>query len=134
MPGTATEKAALGYLHVNCGHCHNPSSGVHTIVNLELRLEVAKLGSTAATPAYTTAVDVAAQIFSLPVAHHCPADSSPGAGDGKPCLIDAQDPDASVLIYRFEATTGDSVHMPQLGSEMTDPDGDTALRAWISGL
>src|SRR5262249_57537884 len=24
VPGDATARAALGYLHANCGHCHNP--------------------------------------------------------------------------------------------------------------
>ncbi|MGZ3420092.1 MAG: hypothetical protein ACXVEF_04265 [Polyangiales bacterium] len=28
VPGTDTEKAALGYLHANCGHCHNPDNAL----------------------------------------------------------------------------------------------------------
>ncbi len=39
------------------------------------------------------------------------------------------------MIYRFEyLPTGTSIHMPALGSEMIDPTGDAALRAWITAL
>lgn len=27
VPGTPVERAAIGYLHANCGHCHSPVSG-----------------------------------------------------------------------------------------------------------
>jgi hypothetical protein len=116
--GTADVNAALGYVHANCGHCHNPTSGVHGIVNLELRLTVASVGTPSSTPAYMTAVNQTAQI--------------PVGGFTK--IIDPHSPGTSTMIYRFEYPVGDSTHMPALGSEMMDPTGDTTLRTWITNL
>src|SRR5262249_40769426 len=62
LPGRDTfENPALGYMHANCGHCHNPTSKVYTDngVVMQLRLTVGSLGSTGsldATPVYMTAV------------------------------------------------------------------------------
>jgi len=52
------EPAALGYLHANCGHCHNPNSQVYTAngITMVLRESVATLGSVGETPPYMTAV------------------------------------------------------------------------------
>ena len=119
LPGTSDEQAALGYLHANCGHCHNPSSQV-TIsggIVMNLRLVVGALGSTAATPTYRTAVGQ-------------PATSS---RNGETVLVVPQQPDQSVVIYRFE-TNNIADHMPALGSSFMDPTGDAILRTWITNL
>lgn len=119
------EPAALGYLHANCGHCHNPNSHVYTDngVTMVLRESVATLGSVAETPPYMTAVGVAAKLGPPPL--------SPCVPNGN--LAAPGDPDHSLMICRFE-TTNPSFHMPQLGSEMMDPTGDQVLRDWISNI
>lgn len=119
IPGTATEQAALGYLHANCGHCHNPSSDVFTStgITMVLRLEVGKLATPAATPTYSSSIGVDAQ--------------HPRNGLTK--IIVARSPAQSGLVYRFEATNL-ADHMPALGSSMMDPTGDSILRAWITAL
>ena len=49
---------ALGYLYANCGHCHNPSSGVMNMTPILLRMTTTTLSSLATTPPYVTTVDV----------------------------------------------------------------------------
>ena len=56
LPGDATAQAALGYLHANCGHCHNPTSPLQTVAPLETWLTADALGSVAETPTYATTV------------------------------------------------------------------------------
>lgn len=62
-PGDATEQAALGYLHANCGHCHNrdrPKSGESRCFDpesdLDFWLPVDALESPEETPTYRTAI------------------------------------------------------------------------------
>jgi len=62
LPGNAQEKAALGYLHANCGHCHNPLSPIHDMTPMELRLETPHMATVGDTAVYQTAVDHAATI------------------------------------------------------------------------
>jgi hypothetical protein len=110
--------AAAGYVHANCGHCHNPTSDVYmNITPMVLRLTVASLDTTLNWPVYQTAVnhDAASPI------------------DGLTKIIQPGDPTHSIMIDRFESTNV-TVHMPALGSEMMDPTGDTTLRDWITGL
>ncbi|HUJ61988.1 MAG TPA: hypothetical protein VLX92_25960 [Kofleriaceae bacterium] len=121
LPGTATEVAALGYLHANCGHCHNPTGAAYTTssppVAMFLRLDVGTLGSTATTPTYMTAIDATA---AYPI-------------DGLTTIVVPGQPAMSLLIDRFE-TTNPANHMPKIASKMTDPTGDATLQAWVTGL
>ncbi len=111
---------ALGYLHANCGHCHNPTSQVYTniAITMVLRLEVGSLASVQATPTYTTTIN-------QPV--------SANANGGPTTIVTPMQPDDSALIFRFESTNA-AIHMPALGSKVTDPTGDTLLRNWITHL
>ena len=120
LPGTGSAKDAIGYLHANCGHCHNPDSKVYTdqLINMELRLTVGTLGALSTTPVYQTAVDHDA--------------TSPINGHTK--RIVSGDPSMSVLIDRFEADPMGSLHMPLLGSEVMDQAADMTLRDWITNI
>jgi hypothetical protein len=119
LPGAGTPaKAALGYMHANCGHCHNPTSQVYQNngIMMVLRLNVGTLGDVSMTPPFQTAVNI----------------------DGKPLdgftkIIQPGDTTHSLMIYRFESPNP-AIHMPALGSEMTDPMGDTILTTWINSL
>ena len=119
LPGAADEQAALGYMHANCGHCHNPSSQVFISagIPMQLRLVVGGLATTAATAAYQTAVGVTAQ----------------SGRNGETKIVVPQQPDQSIMIYRFE-TNNLADHMPALGSSIMDPTGDSILRTWITNL
>ena len=133
LPGDATQQAALGYLHANCGHCHNPSSPVYTDngITMVLREEVGKLVSVDQTTVYTTAVDQPAmqQVGTLPA--DCKAGSGSTAMDQ--CIIEPGMPDTSTLIFRFESMNP-AVRMPKIATKTVDMAGDTTLKAWISAM
>jgi hypothetical protein len=119
MQATGVTADALGYLHANCGHCHNPTSMIYGAqTKMSFRLEVATLDDTANTPTYLSAVN---QTTNMIV-------------NGHTIIVDPGMPDMSVMIDRFEATPGTPEHMPALATKVTDPTGDATLRAWITGL
>jgi hypothetical protein len=117
LAGNSTEQAAVGYLHANCGHCHNPTSGTYGATSMELRVTVGTCGSLSTIPVYATAVGKNTQI----------------GGTTATQIIVAGQPDNSAMIERFESTNM-SLRMPQKGTEMMDPTGDTALRTWIMNI
>ncbi|MEO8185318.1 MAG: hypothetical protein ABI895_41450, partial [Deltaproteobacteria bacterium] len=111
---------ALGYLHANCGTCHNPRSVEFRSVDLELWLPAAALESVEATPAYRTAAGVRRQRL--------------GAGSVLPDLrIAAGEPEQSALYQRM-ATRDPNVQMPPLGTTLVDVKGLEVVGEWIRGL
>jgi hypothetical protein len=113
IPGEETERRALGYLHANCGHCHNtrrPRRDGPRCYDpertLDLSLPLAALGRAGAAPAYASAV---------------PEWITPGA------------PDRSRLL-ELVARRGALLHMPPLATEVVDEEGVALIRAWIEGL
>jgi len=121
LPGAGTSaQDAIGYLHANCGHCHNPTSKVYSDqgVVMQLRLTTDSLSSLSTTPVYQTAVD---------------HDATMPAG-GLTKLIVRNQPDQSLVMFRFESAPSSSYHMPKLGSEVMDPTGDATLRDWITNI
>jgi hypothetical protein len=116
LPDTP-EWNALGYLHANCGHCHNPLSERFDRVDIDLRLRVAQLATVSDTETYKTTVDKAltdtASTLTLRIA--------PG------------EPDMSGLIQRMELR-GDDQAMPPIASEQVDTAGVSAVRTWIESL
>jgi len=117
-PNSAMATAALGYMHANCRHCHNPSSDVYISngVHMVLRLETTSLSTAAATNAYMTAVNQDALI---------------SLGNGNTKIVQPTDPDHSILINRFESPNS-AMWMPALGHKTMDPPGDATLRDWIT--
>jgi hypothetical protein len=118
LPGDLTyQQPALGYLHANCGHCHNPTSNVYANnTQMLLRLTVGSLGLLSTTPPYQTAVN---------------QNGNPINGLTK--IIEPNVPAQSIMIYRFESTNT-AERMPALGVEIMDPAGDTTLKDWIMHL
>jgi hypothetical protein len=112
VPGDATERAALGYLHANCGHCHNQDRPARTGArcfdpdnDFDFRLSVHALGSVADTPTRKTIREAV----------------KPGA------------PGASRLIDLM-SQRGLFKQMPPLASERVDPDGVELISAFIREL
>ena len=130
LPGDATTQAALGYMHANCGHCHNPSSPVYINngVHMVLREEVGKLASLDQTTVYTTAVGQPADQPVGTIATDCLAGSAAAE-----CIVDKGKPDDSALIFRFESTNP-AIHMPQVATKVEDMAADSTLRAWITSI
>jgi hypothetical protein len=61
VPGSAVESAALGYLHANCGSCHNSARPAEAKYfdpprGLDLWLRVDSLAAVNATPTYRSAI------------------------------------------------------------------------------
>jgi hypothetical protein len=122
VPGTDVERRALGYLHANCGHCHNlsrpetapraqlgplsvpgnPATCFNPQTDFELMLRTNALGSVADTPVYKTAV-------------------------GR--IFQRGNPDGSRAINRVQTGA-----MPPLGTEVVHPEGLQLLRDWVSAL
>jgi hypothetical protein len=110
---SAEERAALGYLHGNCGHCHNPQGSLQ---NLGLFLRHA-LGS-ATEPALATT-------FGQPV-------RKPTAGQAPDVKrIEAGQPDRSGLVQRV-GSRDPVLQMPPLGTELVDDEAVALLRRWIA--
>lgn len=113
VPGDATTQRALGYLHANCGHCHNqdrPAAAASRCFDPENRLDFwlsgEHLGSVAETPAYRS-----------------------GRGFG----FEPGDAAASRLI-ELMSQRGFLRQMPPLGTERVDAAGLGVVTRWIDGL
>jgi hypothetical protein len=113
VPGNAMQRAALGYLHANCGHCHG--GDMPTGFDLKMRLLVGT-PNVEATDTYMTAVDV------------------PGtwAAEGITARIEPGMPAASAIHVRIDRR--DFAQMPPLGTEVVDDVGIDAVETWIMSL
>jgi hypothetical protein len=115
VPGNATEAAALGLLHANCGNCHNPNDTFTFIAaGIELRLNVDER-DVKTTKLYATNVNQATEKFvSLPY------------------RIKGSDSANSAVWARMNRRDKDQ--MPPLGTESVHAAGLTAVKAWIDTL
>ena len=125
IPGDATEAAALGWLHANCGTaCHNGSPGsLAGWTGLHLRLDVARLGSVEATAAFTTAYGV-------------PSSFQPFEDAGF-LRITPGSSATSAISYRDatrDATDDARVQMPPFATHEVDTAGVAIVRAWIDAM
>lgn len=113
----AAPDPALGYLHANCGHCHNPNGGAWVDSHMVLRLDVGERDA-AATQIVQTTVGVELEQW---------------IDRGFTYRIVAGDPDQSALFYRITQRTM-QVQMPPLATEHTDDTAIALLRSWIESL
>jgi hypothetical protein len=124
LPGTSVDQAALGYLHANCGLCHNDGggSGIYDMVKMVLWAKTTDLSSPQTMPAYTTTVDATLESSSSPV-------------DSPTVRITEGFPDESAVFFRMDSAPEADHHMPPLGTEVKDTDGGVeAVRLWIESL
>lgn len=105
-----TERAALGYLHANCGHCHNARGSLG-----DLELSLAQGAATKAADTLRTLARAPSE-FRLAGAD---VRLAPGA------------PEASVL-YRRMRSRHPVAQMPPLGTRIADADGLALIESWIS--
>lgn len=109
--------AALGYLHANCGHCHNPSGSAWATSGMVLRLDVGER-DVATSQVYRTTVGVPLENW---------------LNHGYTNRIVAGDPDTSALLYRMTQRTM-TIQMPPIATELSDPTGIDLVRTWIQSL
>ena len=113
----AAPEPAQGYLHANCGHCHNPNGGAWANSSLILRLDVAER-TAATTKLVQTTVGVDIQQW---------------LGHGYTKRIVAGDPTSSELWFRM-TQRAPNIQMPPIATEYADPTGVELLRTWILAL
>lgn len=117
IPGDAITEAALGYLHANCGHCHNPNGTARPDTDLDLSVSVHAM-TPEETGAWRTGVSVPTRSWT-----HA----------GVPLRITPGDPEASAIVVRM-AARGDKDQMPPLATEHVDTQGLATVEAWVSAL
>ncbi|MBZ0115835.1 MAG: hypothetical protein K8H88_02485 [Sandaracinaceae bacterium] len=121
IPGSRRERAALGYLHANCGNCHggpNPRAG------LALWSTVGDCLHVEDTPAYQNTVCQALTRWTGRV-----------NADGDPIAmrVEPGHPELSGIVARMSAR-GSRDQMPPLGTEVVDAEGLEAISDWIVDL
>jgi mono/diheme cytochrome c family protein len=117
VPGDEITRAALGDLHANCAHCHNPTGAARPDTDMNLRLSVSDT-TPEDTNTYRSTIGVEMQYF----------ESSPLT-----LRVARGDPDESGLLFRM-TERGPKTQMPPLATEITDDDGGAAVGAWIETL
>ncbi len=116
---TPTERAALGYLHGNCGHCHN-HNGTPAPVKLRLAQSVI-----VANDGETGAARVLRTLINAP-----PRTRLPGAS-GELALVTPGSAETSLLALRMR-TRQSQTQMPPLGTCLTDDEGLALVERWIN--
>jgi hypothetical protein len=114
IPGGPVAEPALGYLHANCGACHNSQSAIAPGVPLRLWESTAQLDAVEQTLGYRTTVGRPNSF--LPDLH----------------IIEAGRPDDSELVIRISQRG--VAQMPPLATKIVDQTGVGAIRAWIETL
>ena len=107
-------RAALGYLHANCGICHHPAAPLASI-GLFLRHSLS---------AHDPSKEPAAGAIGHPSAYGSPPPT------GNLFWIAAGDPDRSAVVTRM-ASRSPAAQMPPLGTQLVDEDAVALLTAWI---
>jgi hypothetical protein len=126
LPGNATESAALGWLHGNCGtSCHNRTSW-GCASTLYMRLEVASMGTVRATDTWNTAVNQPLELMNDPFVPPWPM-----------LRIAPGDPSRSGVAYRPSVRDSDPLQqgqMPPIDSHRVPDTGLAAVVAWIQAM
>lgn len=112
---TPVERSALGYLHGNCGHCHNQNGPLR---NLKLFL-------------FHTA-DAEVEPARASTLGHPVRDPAPGQTPEAIHRVEAGSPERSVLYQRM-ASRYALLQMPPLGTELVDEDAVQLISSWIEG-
>lgn len=113
---TPRARAALGYLHSNCGSCHQ-SEGPNARLNLDFRHPL-NTPSEAQSPAYLTAVDQRSRWI------------MPGVPKEDQRRIAPGHPELSVAFYRMGQRKG-IVGMPQIATVLVDDEALALVKGWI---
>ncbi len=116
-PGDEVTAEALGYLHVNCGMCHNKNGSSWPDTDMVLRLGVDETVATES-ELYRTTIDQLLTSFDSP---------------GLTLRIAPGDPDRSGVLYRMSHRDQES-QMPPIATEIVHDEGVERVRAWISQL
>jgi hypothetical protein len=131
IPGDAVERAALGYIHANCGvSCHNKNLRAKAAdTGLMMRLEKDTLSAASATPVVRTGLykvpGTNAKYGGLPVPPGSPRDYYRD--------LVPKDTQKSLTLVRM-MTRGADGEMPSIASKKVDDAGVAIVRAWIEQM
>ena len=114
-----TERAALGYLHGNCAHCHSGQSDAGAAVPVDLSLAQDVTAGSASTDQVLRSAIGARSRFRPPGMH---ADAA---------IIEPGRPDSSVLAVRMHSRNP-NVQMPPLGTQIPDTESLALIERWIT--
>jgi mono/diheme cytochrome c family protein len=117
FPGEGLDREALGYLHANCGSCHNSSADGLPQIDLDFWVD-STMTTPEGTATWKTAIDQDLVLFSD---QHVTARIASGL------------PDQSAATYRM-AQRGNNAQMPPIASDRVDEEGLDLIRAWIETL
>jgi hypothetical protein len=119
LTGDPLAVAAGGYLHANCGHCHNVNGAAWAKSNMTLRLAY---GATdvPTSALYKTTVGVAVQSY---------------ANRGYDFRIDPGSPATSAIVHRMDARDADGgTQMPPIATELVHAEGVQQVSDWVASL
>jgi hypothetical protein len=111
------ERAALGYLHGNCGHCHTTPNDSDASVPVDVRLAT-DISDPASTDKVLRSLMTASTRFRLP-----------GTDAALPPLVPGRS-DESAIVVRMRSRDA-YVQMPPLGTSMPDSEGLALIARWI---
>lgn len=115
---SARERSALGYLHANCGICHNSRGPLAALgLALDYRLAVPFGGEPGAMPpALATTLGKSSRFR--------------GVCRGECVRVAGGDPERSTLVQRLSSRSP-LAQMPPLGSRVVDEEAKNLIAAWI---
>jgi len=144
VPGTPVERAAIGYLHANCGHCHTPDPNLdcNRITEVGGPGMLARVRTTHATvqdtEIYTSAVDQPLRHWLGPTqGNH----TEQLLGEVITTRIVSGDASRSAVAYRMGVREwgqpfpqNDHQQMPYFATNEVDQAGVDAVELWINSL
>ena len=119
IPGEELARAALGYLHANCAHCHNEGGVARKDTTLSLRISVYDVRPK------STAIE--RSVISVLTDHFTDLDEPAGP------RVEPGDPEGSILVKRMKLRDR-TKQMPVLGTERVDELGVQTIERWIDSL
>lgn len=130
VPGEGVARAAIGYLHANCGHCHASDFGgpesCYGLTSFETRVYVADR-TVEDTAVYRTGVNELLTFWSRAEGNRFDVN----------CRISPGSPAMSALYHRVAHRDGwvrPHVQMPPAFSAAVDPSAVATIEAWIADL
>jgi len=147
LPGDDTQKAALGYLHANCGMCHNDSGKIYNTAALDLWTHLDQIQTVETTRAYLSMVCDEWPGEGLGAKMNPIKTCTPGHATGALLETDISNKTKRIvpkmpmesglrelMALRVAGAGEDSAQMPPIGTEVADPTGLSQLDAWINAL
>jgi hypothetical protein len=115
-PGTEIAQAALGYMHANCGNCHNASFRP---------VEPPPLMKLLVTQTVLDQTDTVTSLFNVPT------QNVDFVGLDR---IEPGSSDKSEIVVRMQRRPPQTGQMPPLATKVVHPEGIAAITAWINDL